>query len=85
VVDPDGKALRNRIGPLGVLAIRATVRYEESLLDGRRAIVLDYSRDVLAHYIRDEMREVAPRLYLGIVYLNGRKTVNFALDFKAAA
>jgi hypothetical protein len=85
VFDRDGKALRNRIGPLGLLAIRARVRYENSLFDGKRAIVLDYSRDPLAFFIRDEMREVAPRLYLGIVYLNRRKTVNFALDFKAAA
>ena len=85
VFDADGTALRNRIGPLGLLAIRAEVRYGNSLLDGRRAIVLDYSRDPLAFFIRDEMREVAPHLYLGIVYLNRRTTVNFALDFKAAA
>jgi hypothetical protein len=82
VFDADGKALVNRIGPLGVRAIRATVRMEPSRLDGKPAIVLDYSRtSLLAHYIRDEIREVAPRLYLGIVYWGRRKTVNFALDF----
>ena len=52
------------------------------LVDQRETIVLDYSKtSVLAHYIRDEIREVAPNLYLGIVYWGHTKTINFALDF----
>ena len=53
-----------------------------SWFDGRESIVLDYSRtSLIAHWIRDEIREVAPRLYLGIVYWNHDKLINFALTF----
>jgi hypothetical protein len=32
--------------------------------------------------IRDEIREVAPGLYLGVVYWVGAKTINFSLRFR---
>jgi hypothetical protein len=74
--------LLNRILPIGLRAIRAKVFRESSLLDGKEAIILDYSKSsLLAHSIRDEIREVAPGLYLGIVYVRGMKTINFALRF----
>jgi hypothetical protein len=86
VFDPSGHALVNRIGPFGLRAIGAVVTTGPSLLDGEPAIVLDYSRSsVLARAIRDEMREVGPGVYLGIVYWSGRKTVNFALAFDERA
>jgi hypothetical protein len=51
-------------------------------MDGREAIVLDYSVSSLPfRAIRDEIREVAPGLYLGVVYWVGTKTINFALQF----
>jgi hypothetical protein len=79
---PKGKDLLNRILPFGLRAIRAEVYREASWFDQREAIILDYSKtSVLAHYIRDEIREVAPKLYLGIVYWGHTKTINFALDF----
>jgi len=79
---PKGKDLLNRILPFGLRAIRAEVYRQESWFDEREAIILDYSKtSVIAHYIRDEIREVAPRLYLGIVYWGHTKTINFALDF----
>lgn len=72
--------LLNRILPIGLRAVRATVYREKSLLDGKEAIILDYSKSsLLARSIRDEIREVAPGLYLGIVYVRGMKTINFAL------
>jgi hypothetical protein len=79
---PKGKDLLNRILPFGLRAIRADVYRQDSWFDEREAIILDYSKtSVVAHYIRDEIREVAPRLYLGIVYWGHAKTINFALDF----
>lgn len=83
VFHPADRDLNNRIGPLGVEAIRATVRREDSWLDGGETIVLDYSRGSLPFRpIRDEIRLVAPDLYLGIVWWWRTKTIYFALTFR---
>ena len=80
---PERHDLLNRIGPLNVLLARAQVYRDVSWSDGREAIVLDYSISSLPfRAIRDEIREVAPGLYLGVVYWTGRKTINFALQFR---
>jgi hypothetical protein len=77
---PTKHDLLNRIGPIGLHLVRAKVYRAPSLIDGKPAIILDYSKSsLLAHSIRDEIREVAPGLYLGIVYVRGMKTINFAL------
>jgi hypothetical protein len=86
VVDAPRGELRNRIGPFGMLAIKATVYKEPSWFDGREAIILDYSRtSLVAHRIRDEIREVAPGLYLGQVYWGRVRILNFALAFPTTA
>jgi hypothetical protein len=55
---------------LGVRAIRARVCYGPSWLDGRPSIILDYSETSRRWAdVRDEMREVAPGLYVGAMYL----------------
>ncbi|MGI8729918.1 MAG: hypothetical protein ACR2LK_08005, partial [Solirubrobacteraceae bacterium] len=73
--------LLNRILPIGLRAVRAKVYREESWFDGKDAIILDYSKSsLLARGIRDEIREVAPGLYLGIVYVRRMKTINFVLQ-----
>ncbi|HKF74967.1 MAG TPA: hypothetical protein VKF59_02405 [Candidatus Dormibacteraeota bacterium] len=82
VFDPASGELRNRILPEGIPAIAARVYQAPSWIDGRDCIVLDYSQtSVVAHWIRDEIREVAPGLYLGVVFWERRKILNFALDF----
>lgn len=44
--------------------------------------MLDYSHASLpAHRICDEIREVAPDLYLGVVLGSCAKILNFTLDF----
>jgi hypothetical protein len=74
--------LTNRITPFGVNAIVAEVYVAPSWLDGKDCIVLDYSKtSILAHWIRDEIRLVAPNLYLGIVYWSKQRLINFSLDF----
>jgi len=54
---------------LGTQAVRARVCYGESWLDGQPSIVMDYRG--MSHVwsdVRDEIREVAPGLYLGLMY-----------------
>jgi hypothetical protein len=86
VFDAAAGELRNEIGPTGALAIRAKVYVEDSWFDGKPAIVLDYSKtSLVAHWIRDEIRQVAPGLYLGIVYWDDDKILNFSLQFRVPA
>jgi hypothetical protein len=84
VFAPDGTRLRNVISPLGVLAITADVRHEPSWSDGKACVVLDYRRtSLVARWVRDEIREIAPGRYLGQVYLRRRRLpLRFALDFR---
>jgi len=82
VFDPDRGELRNEVGPFGAKAIVAKVYQGVSWFDGKEAIILDYSQtSLIAHWVRDEIRLVAPGLYLGIAYLGHVKVVNFALSF----
>jgi hypothetical protein len=76
--------LKNKILPMGHKAIVAKVYKEKSWLDQKECIVLDYSKtSLIAHWIRDEIREVAPGIYLGIVYWGKKKLIHFALKFPA--
>lgn len=84
VFDPAAGELRNRILPEGIPAIAAQVYMAPSWIDGKDCIVLDYSKtSVVAHWVRDEIREVAPGLYLGVVFWERHKILNFALNFGA--
>ena len=74
--------LKNKILPFGIKAVRAKVYKEASWFDGKETIVLDYSKtSFLARKVRDEIREVAPGLYLGLVYWEKDKVLHFSLDF----
>jgi hypothetical protein len=80
--DPEKGELLNEVGPFGWRAVRAKVYKDESWLDGKESIVLDYSKtSLIAHWIRDEIREVSPGTYLGIVYWERAKILDFALEF----
>jgi hypothetical protein len=82
VFDPEKGELRNQITPFGLNAVRAKVYRAASWFDGKECIVLDYSKtSVVAHWIRDEMRLVAPGVYLGNVYWEKDRVLNFALEF----
>jgi hypothetical protein len=85
VFDPAKAALRNKISPFGLNAIIAKVYKDSSWMDKKECIVLDYSEtSLVAHWIRDEIREVAPNVYLGKVYLGKKRLIDFALEFPAA-
>ncbi len=86
VFDPAKSVLRNKILPFGLNAIIAKVYKGPSWLDKKECIVLDYSdTSLVAHWIRDEIREIAPHVYLGKVYLGKKRLIDFALEFPASA
>jgi hypothetical protein len=72
--------LRNRLTPLDLKAIAAVVYPGRSLVDGADCVVLDYSiTSVVASGVRDEIRLVAPHLYLGVVWLWRHRVAWFTL------
>lgn len=82
VFDPTTGTLKNRVGPFGLNAIIARVYKDKSWLDQNECIVLDYSEtSMVAHWIRDEIRLIAPGLYLGKVYWDKARLIDFALQF----
>jgi hypothetical protein len=82
VFDAKNGTLVNHIGPFGMKAILAKVYLGESLMDKKPCIVLDYSQtSLVAKWIRDEIRNIAPNTYLGPVYWDEKKLFYFALHF----
>ena len=82
VFDAKAGLLLNNILPLGVKAIIARVYKGPSLLDGRECIILDYSQtSLVASHIRDEIRMIEPGFYLGKVYWDDERLIDFSLDF----
>ena len=82
VFDAKKGVLKNRILSFGLNAIIAKVYKGPSWLDGKECIVLDYSEtSIVAHWIRDEIRLIAPGCYLGVVYWKKKRLINFALQF----
>lgn len=86
VVAPAQDELKNRITPLRVLSIRALVYPGESWMDGRESTIIDYSRtSIVARWVRDEVREVAPGLWLGKVFIRRWHAIDFVLEARGAA
>jgi hypothetical protein len=84
VFAPSGDTLKNLITPFGVPAIKAVVYPERSWFDDKDCTVLDYSKtSIVARYIRDEIREIAPGLFLGLVFWGRRRVLGFSLTFDA--
>ena len=74
--------LKNRIGPLGTPLIRALVYEDKSCFAPGPAIILDYSKtSLVARMIRDEIRQVAPGVYLGQVFWGKKRIALFMLEF----
>lgn len=84
VFDAEHGFLRNHILPFGLKAIVAKVYKDKSWLDQKECIVLDYSEtSILASRVRDEIRLIAPNIYLGKVYYGKKRLIDFALEFGA--
>jgi hypothetical protein len=80
VFNPTTKDLLNKLSPFAIRGIRAKVYMGQSWLDGQPVIVIDYSQTSFdAQKIRDEIREVAPGVYLGKVWWGRKRIADFAL------
>lgn len=76
----DGTTLSNRLTALDLSAIRANVSLGKSWVDNKDCIVLDYSQtSFMARGVRDEIRLMAPGLYLGVIWLWHRRIGWFTL------
>ena len=83
VVNAREARLKNIVTPLGIQAIEAAVYKQDSWYDGEPCIVLDYSKtSFVARKIRDEIREIAPGVFVGLVFWGRRHVLDFALDFR---
>ena len=77
---PHNGVLVNKITPFSALLVAAKVYRGDSWLDGKEAIIIDYSKtSFIASKIRDEIREVEPGLFLGKVWYGGTRVFDFAL------
>ena len=82
VFDAQKGLLKNKILMFGLEAIVARVYKAPSWLDNKECNVLDYSdTSVVAHYIRDEIRLIGPNFYLGKVYWDRARLIDFCLQF----
>lgn len=67
IFNSDGQTAVNRF--FGVRLIKANVYNAESWRDGRPALILDYSQTSLLYApYRDEIRQIAPGLFLGLMF-----------------
>jgi hypothetical protein len=71
----------NKVTPLSFRSVPGDVRLEASWLDRAPAIVIDYSKKSwVAYFIRDEIREIQPGVYLGKVWWSRARLCDFALE-----
>ena len=75
--------LLNKITSFSWELVDAKVYVGKSWLCEGESIILDYAQSsiFLAHPIRDEIRLVAPNLYLGNAYWDKTRVLNFVLEF----
>ena len=64
-------------------AVKAKVYPAESFLDGGPTLVMDYrhTSPVIWRNVRDELREVAPGLYLGVMFKCEAGSARFGMFF----
>jgi hypothetical protein len=82
VFDAKKGVLKNKILSFGLEAVIAKVYQGKSWLDDKDCIVLDYSdTSLIAHWVRDEIRQIGPGFYLGKVYYGKTRLIDFCLQF----
>ncbi|QDU61826.1 hypothetical protein Pan216_26910 [Planctomycetes bacterium Pan216] len=73
----------------GFRAVKANVSVGPSWVDGRDAVIMDYQgkSPIVWRNVRDEMREVSPGLYLGVMQVRRRccheRKMYFALELES--
>jgi hypothetical protein len=81
VFRPATQDLKNLLSPVGFQGIRARVYEDSSWFDQQPAIIIDYSKtSIVARMVRDEIRLVAPGLYLGQIFLGRKRVGHFMLE-----
>jgi hypothetical protein len=80
VFDPETSTAINKF--FGVKAIKGKVYTAESWLDGAPSMILDYegTSRIYGNY-RDEIRQVAPGIYLGLMYDRTTSPVSLKMYF----
>jgi hypothetical protein len=84
VVDRAHGELFNKLTPLRISVVRGLVTLGPSWVDGNDCVVIDYSRtSLVARWVRDEIRLIAPGTYLGVVWLRRHRLrgLGFVLRF----
>lgn len=80
VFSDDGTSAVNRF--LGVRIVKGKLYLAPSWIDGRPSLVLDYHDTSLVYRrYRDEIRQVAPGLYLGAMYARTEPAPTFKMYF----
>jgi hypothetical protein len=80
VFHPEDCTAINRF--FGMRVIRGKLYYASSWMDGRPSLILDYQDTSLLYGpYRDEIRQVAPGLFLGLMYERACPQPNFKLYF----
>ncbi|MFV8048709.1 hypothetical protein [Mycobacterium sp. 48b] len=70
VLDRREGVLRNKVTPFGLRLVKARLSIASSWVDDGDCVLIDYSTtSFLARMVRDEIRQVGPDLYLGVVWL----------------
>jgi hypothetical protein len=70
----------NIILSFGLELVQAKICKGASRFDGKECIILDYSATFLvARWVRDEIREIGPTVYLGKFYFGTVQMPDFAL------
>ena len=76
----DGRTAVNRF--FGVQAVRGNLYYGTSWVDGRPSLVLDYQGTSMVYgRYRDEIRQVGPNLYLGVMHARTEPAPTFTRYF----
>jgi hypothetical protein len=80
VFDVPRARVNNIILPFGLELVQAKITKGASRFDGKECIILDYSTTSLAaRWVRDEIREIEPAVYLGKFYFGAVRMPDFAL------
>jgi hypothetical protein len=87
VVDRARGKLLNKLTPFGIRAVRGLVSVAPSWMDGKDCVAIDYSRtSLVARFVHDEIRLVAPDTYLGVVWVGHYRLygLRFVLRFTSS-